>query len=73
MGSYGQRGWFSRLTSEDRAAVEGAIDRLQVRDLVNRQLVELSGGQRQRASSPRASPSALRCSSSTSPSRVSTW
>jgi ABC-type Mn2+/Zn2+ transport system ATPase subunit len=49
MGAYGRRGWFSRLTTEDRAAVEGAIDRLQVRDLVNRQLVELSGGQRQRA------------------------
>ncbi|MEX1179014.1 MAG: zinc ABC transporter ATP-binding protein AztA [Nitriliruptor sp.] len=49
MGAYGNRGWFRRLTAADRAAVEGAIDRLQVRDLVSRQLVELSGGQRQRA------------------------
>jgi iron complex transport system ATP-binding protein len=46
MGAYGRRGWFRRLTREDRQA---AIDRLQVRDLASRQLVELSGGQRQRA------------------------
>lgn len=49
MGTYGTRGWFAPLRAEDRAAVEAAIDRLQVRDLVGRQLVELSGGQRQRA------------------------
>ncbi len=49
MGAYGHRGWVRRLRDSDRAAVEAAIDRLQVRDLANRQLVELSGGQRQRA------------------------
>jgi iron complex transport system ATP-binding protein len=49
MGAYGRRGWFRRLDAEDRAAIAAAIDRLQVRDLVSRQLVELSGGQRQRA------------------------
>jgi ABC-type Mn2+/Zn2+ transport system ATPase subunit len=49
MGAYGRRGWFRRLTAGDREAVEAAIDRLQVRDLASRQLVELSGGQRQRA------------------------
>lgn len=49
MGAYGRRGWFGRLTAEDRKAVDAAIDRLHVRDLAARQLVELSGGQRQRA------------------------
>lgn len=49
MGVYGRRGWFRRLTAEDRAAVDAAIDRLHVRDIASRQLVELSGGQRQRA------------------------
>lgn len=49
MGAYGRRGWFGRLDAGDRDAVDAAIDRLQVRDLATRQLVELSGGQRQRA------------------------
>jgi ABC-type Mn2+/Zn2+ transport system ATPase subunit len=49
MGAYGRRGWFRRLTREDRAAVDAAIDRLHIRDIERRQLVELSGGQRQRA------------------------
>lgn len=48
MGAYGRRGAFRRLRDDDRAAVEEAIDRMRVRDLVDRQLVELSGGQRQR-------------------------
>jgi ABC-type Mn2+/Zn2+ transport system ATPase subunit len=49
MGAYGRHGWFGRITGADREAVEAAIDRLHVRDLASRQLVELSGGQRQRA------------------------
>jgi ABC-type Mn2+/Zn2+ transport system ATPase subunit len=48
MGAYGRRGWFGRLTRADRQAIDDAIDRLHVRDLADRQLVELSGGQRQR-------------------------
>jgi ABC-type Mn2+/Zn2+ transport system ATPase subunit len=48
MGSYGRRGMTGRLTSDDRAAIERAIDRMRIRDLVDRQLHELSGGQRQR-------------------------
>ncbi len=48
MGAYGRRGGFGRLTREDRRSVETAIDRLRIRDLADRQLVELSGGQRQR-------------------------
>ena len=49
MGAYGRRGAFAPLRAEDRAAVEEAMDRLDIRDLADRQLVELSGGQRQRA------------------------
>lgn len=49
MGAYGRRGVFGHLRAEDHAAVESAIARLDITDLVDRQLVELSGGQRQRA------------------------
>ena len=48
MGCYGHRGPFRRLTSDDRDAVEHAIERMRIGDLVSRQLHELSGGQRQR-------------------------
>ena len=48
MGCYGHRGPFRRLTIEDRRAVDDAIERMRIGDLVSRQLHELSGGQRQR-------------------------
>ncbi len=48
MGRYGARGAFRRLTAEDREAVDSAIERMRIGDLVSRQLHELSGGQRQR-------------------------
>jgi ABC-type Mn2+/Zn2+ transport system ATPase subunit len=48
MGCYGRRGAFAPLTAEDRTAMSDAIDRMQLGDLVDRQLRELSGGQRQR-------------------------
>ncbi|MFE0807489.1 zinc ABC transporter ATP-binding protein AztA [Streptomyces sp. NPDC058794] len=48
MGRWGQRGPWRRLTREDRASVDSALDRLHVADLAGRQLGELSGGQRQR-------------------------
>lgn len=49
MGVYGRRGAFGRFRGDDHEAVEAAIERLRITDLVDRQLVELSGGQRQRA------------------------
>lgn len=49
MGCYGTRGPFRRLTRDDHAAVDTAIERMHIADLVDRQLHELSGGQRQRA------------------------
>ncbi|CAL9333192.1 Manganese transport system ATP-binding protein MntB [Streptomyces sp. enrichment culture] len=49
MGRWGDRGPWRRLTRQDHAAVDAALDRLEIRDLASRQLGELSGGQRQRA------------------------
>ncbi|MFJ8148897.1 zinc ABC transporter ATP-binding protein AztA [Streptomyces sp. NPDC096048] len=49
MGRWGERGPWRRLTRQDRAAVDSALDRLSIADLAARQLGELSGGQRQRA------------------------
>ena len=48
MGCYGRRGPFRRLSAVDHEAVDSAIERLRIQDLVSRQLHELSGGQRQR-------------------------
>ena len=48
MGRYAARGLLRRLTSEDRAAVAEAMDRLEVGHLADRQLRKLSVGQRQR-------------------------
>ncbi|MGA5344194.1 zinc ABC transporter ATP-binding protein AztA [Streptomyces griseoincarnatus] len=49
MGRWGDRGPWRRLTRQDHATVDAALDRLEIRDLAARQLGELSGGQRQRA------------------------
>jgi zinc/manganese transport system ATP-binding protein len=48
MGRWGERGPWRRLTRQDRATVETAMERLGITDLATRQLGELSGGQRQR-------------------------
>jgi ABC-type Mn2+/Zn2+ transport system ATPase subunit len=48
MGVYGRRGTFGRITADDRHAIDDAIERMRIGDLVDRQLHELSGGQRQR-------------------------
>ena len=42
------RGPFGRLRAADRAAIETAMERLDVADLSKRHLAEMSGGQRQR-------------------------
>lgn len=49
MGRYARSGAFRPLRAADRQAVDEAIERMHITDLVNRQLNELSGGQRQRA------------------------
>lgn len=48
MGRYAARGLLRRLTKEDYAAVDMALDRLKLGDLQRRHLRELSGGERQR-------------------------
>ncbi len=48
MGRYRERGPFRRFTDADRAAVEAAMERMEITDLAARHLDELSGGQRQR-------------------------
>lgn len=48
MGRYAHRGALRRLTGSDRAAVQRALERLDVADRAGRQLGELSGGERQR-------------------------
>jgi iron complex transport system ATP-binding protein len=48
MGRYATRGLVGRLTSDDRAAVQSAMDALGIADLARRSLHQLSGGQRQR-------------------------
>lgn len=48
MGRYAQRGWFGIFRAEDRAAINYAMDVMNITDLKNRHLEELSGGQRQR-------------------------
>ncbi|NJQ04792.1 zinc ABC transporter ATP-binding protein AztA [Streptomyces lonarensis] len=49
MGRWAERGPWRRLTRTDHAAVEAAMDRLDIGDLADRQLAELSGGQHRRA------------------------
>lgn len=49
MGRWGDRGPWRRLTRQDQATVDQAMERLGITELATRQLGELSGGQRQRA------------------------
>jgi manganese transport system ATP-binding protein len=49
MGRYGQMGWRRRARAEDHAAVEAALERVELADLRDRQIGALSGGQRKRA------------------------
>ena len=48
LGRAAQRGPFGRLRANDRAAIDRAMDRLDIADLAKQHLAEMSGGQRQR-------------------------
>jgi len=48
MGRYPSTGAYGWLKEEDRAAVQAAMDRMEISGLAERHLTELSGGQRQR-------------------------
>ncbi|PXA82266.1 ABC transporter [Auritidibacter sp. NML120779] len=49
MGRYGKMGSTRRPTSDDHAAVEAALQRVQLTELAERQIGQLSGGQKKRA------------------------
>lgn len=54
MGRYGRMGLMRRPRTEDRAAVDLALERVGMSELKNRQIGELSGGQRKRVFLARA-------------------
>lgn len=54
MGRYGHMGWMRRPGPADRAAVDAALDRVNMRAYRHRQIGELSGGQRKRVFLARA-------------------
>lgn len=54
MGRYPQTGWWRKFSNEDQAAVDRALESLNLKDLQHRQIRELSGGQQQRAFLARA-------------------
>lgn len=49
MGRYGHMGLARRASADDHAAVEAALERVELTDLADRQIGALSGGQRKRA------------------------
>ena len=49
MGRYGHQGFARRARASDHAAVEEALDRVELTAYANRQIGQLSGGQRKRA------------------------
>lgn len=49
MGRYGAQGFMRRARPADRAAVDEALERVELTDLADRQIGQLSGGQRKRA------------------------
>lgn len=54
MGRYPQTGWWRKFSDEDTAAVDSALESLNLGYLQDRQIRELSGGQQQRAFLARA-------------------
>ncbi|MGJ8634991.1 MAG: metal ABC transporter ATP-binding protein [Luteolibacter sp.] len=54
MGRYPQTGWWRKFSKDDDAAVDRALESLELLDLQYRQIRELSGGQQQRAFLARA-------------------
>ncbi len=54
MGRYARLGWLSRPGKDDRAAVAGVLEKLNISDLADQPIGSLSGGQQQRAFLARA-------------------
>lgn len=49
MGRYGHQGFTRRASKADRAAVDEALERVELQDFAGRQIGQLSGGQKKRA------------------------
>ncbi len=54
MGTYGQLGWFGRVTKKERQAAHEALRQMEIEHLAERQISQLSGGQQQRTFLARA-------------------
>ena len=54
MGTYGQLGWFCRVSKRSKALAMQALERVGLQDYANRQISQLSGGQQQRTFLARA-------------------
>jgi ABC-type Mn2+/Zn2+ transport system ATPase subunit len=54
MGRYNRQGWFRRPDKKDRAAVQRALEQMNIADLARRPIGDLSGGQQQRVFLARA-------------------
>ncbi|MEM8866961.1 MAG: metal ABC transporter ATP-binding protein [Verrucomicrobiota bacterium] len=54
MGTYGQLGWFRRVSKRSKALAMQALERVGLADFADRQISQLSGGQQQRAFLARA-------------------
>ena len=54
MGRYPQTSWWRKFSTDDKRAVDEALESLNLNELQNRQIRELSGGQQQRAFLARA-------------------
>lgn len=54
MGTYGQLGWFRRVTKRSKALAMQALERVGLEDYADRQISQLSGGQQQRTFLARA-------------------
>lgn len=49
MGRYGRQGWTRRASKTDKAAVDDALERVDLGEYADRQIGQLSGGQKKRA------------------------